>query len=66
AQIILDKTQGSSKISFKPLPEDDPRQRKPDISRAQELLGWKPETSLDEGLEKTIKFYKKLIFNDEF
>jgi nucleoside-diphosphate-sugar epimerase len=66
AQIILEKIKGSSKISFKPLPEDDPRQRKPDISLAQELLGWKPETSLDKGLEKTINFYKKLIYNDEY
>ena len=51
-----------SKIVFsQPLPEDDPRQRKPDISKAQKILGWKPKTKLEDGLLKTINYFKQLL-----
>ena len=51
-----------SKIVFsQPLPEDDPRQRKPDISKAQKILGWKPKTKLEYGLLKTINYFKQLL-----
>jgi nucleoside-diphosphate-sugar epimerase len=63
AKIILQKMNGSSKISFKDLPVDDPRQRKPDVSKAQELIKWEAKTSLDQGLEKTINFFKNIIEN---
>jgi len=46
-------------IVFKPLPEDDPKQRRPDISKAKRLLGWEPKVSLDEGLHLTIDFFKQ-------
>ena len=50
-----------SKIVYKPLPQDDPRQRKPDISLAKEKLGWEPKTKLNEGLIKTIEYFRTVI-----
>jgi len=58
ANLIKKLTSSSSKIVFKPLPRDDPSRRKPDISKAKKLLGWKPTTSLEEGLRKTIEYFK--------
>jgi dTDP-glucose 4,6-dehydratase len=52
AQFIIEKTQSKSKICFLPLPEDDPKQRCPDITRAKELLGWEPKVSLEEGIQR--------------
>jgi len=45
------------------LPEDDPRQRKPDISKASKILNWQPSISLEEGLKKTIEYFVKIINN---
>lgn len=53
--------QSNSEIIFKPLPEDDPKQRRPDISLARELLSWEPKTSLEEGLRLTIDWFKKKL-----
>ncbi len=64
AKIILQKMDGSSKISFKELPVDDPRQRKPDVSKANKLINWEAKTSLDQGLEKTIDFFKNIIVDN--
>ncbi|MBT7583327.1 MAG: NAD-dependent epimerase/dehydratase family protein, partial [Kordiimonadaceae bacterium] len=50
-----------SKIIYKPLPQDDPRQRQPDISLAKEKLGWEPKTKLNEGLIKTIEYFRTVI-----
>lgn len=50
-----------SKIEFEALPEDDPRQRKPDIEKARTLLDWKPSVELDTGIEKTISYFKKVL-----
>ena len=61
AQKIIDLTSSSSKISTLDLPEDDPKIRKPDISKARKILGWNPETEIDEGLKKTIAYFKTLI-----
>ena len=47
------------KIIFKPLPEDDPKQRRPDISKAKRLLGWEPKVNLEEGLKRTIEYFKQ-------
>lgn len=58
ANIIIEKTNSSSKITFTDLPEDDPKLRCPDISKVQSLIDWKPKTSLDDGLHETIKFLK--------
>jgi UDP-glucuronate decarboxylase len=59
AEIIIKLTGSVSEIIFKSLPEDDPRQRQPDISLAASELGWKPVVSLEEGLKKTITYFKK-------
>jgi len=59
AQIIKDLTKSKSKIVFKPLPVDDPKVRRPDITLATTKLKWKPEVSLKEGLIKTIEYFKK-------
>lgn len=61
AKIIIEKTASISRISFKDLPEDDPKQRCPDISKVQSLIGWAPKTTLDDGLQNTIKFLKSKI-----
>jgi UDP-glucuronate decarboxylase len=61
AEIVLELTGSNSKLVFMPLPQDDPMQRCPDISRAQEHLGWTPKIALREGLEKTIEYFAKRI-----
>lgn len=59
AQVITTLTNSNSEISYQDLPSDDPRQRKPDIKKAQNILGWSPKVTLEQGLLKTIKFYDK-------
>lgn len=59
AVMIIGLTGAHSHIVEQPLPEDDPRRRRPDISRAIELLGWRPQTSLEEGLGKTIAWFEQ-------
>ena len=61
AKKVIELTKSSSKIIFKPLPEDDPIQRKPVIELARRELNWEPKVSLDEGLSRTIKYFQKLI-----
>jgi dTDP-glucose 4,6-dehydratase len=56
---IRDLSGSSSEIVFKPLPQDDPKQRRPDLTRARKLLGWQPRISLDEGLARTIAYFRK-------
>lgn len=58
AKLVIKLTSTRSKITFQPLPQDDPRQRRPDISKAKKLLHWRPETPLKDGLEKTIIWFK--------
>lgn len=58
ANLVLKSTNSKSKIEFLPLPEDDPKQRKPDISKVKKILNWQPKISLEEGLRKTIEFFK--------
>ena len=60
AQQIIEMTRSSSRISLEPLPTDDPKQRKPDISLAKERYGWEPQVRLREGLFKTIMYFKNL------
>ncbi len=55
---MINLTGSSSKIVFEPLPQDDPTQRKPVIDIAKKELDWEPKVSLDEGLAKTIEFFK--------
>ena len=61
AETIISLTNSKSKIVYKPLPEDDPKQRKPDISIAKEKINWEPKTSLIEGLKKTINYFEKIL-----
>ena len=61
AQKIIEITNSNSKLRFMPLPKDDPKQRKPDITLAESLLGWKPEIQLDEGLALTIEEFSSRI-----
>lgn len=61
AEKIIELTASSSKITFHPLPVDDPKQRRPDISKAQTILDWKPEVSRTEGLLRTIDYYKTCL-----
>ncbi|BCX19385.1 MAG: NAD-dependent dehydratase [Geminicoccaceae bacterium] len=64
ARKIVDKTGSRSRIEFRPLPENDPAQRRPDIGRARELLGWEPKVPLDEGLVRTIAYFDELLRED--
>jgi UDP-glucuronate decarboxylase len=61
ARLILELTGGKTELVFKPLPEDDPRQRQPDITLAKTTLDWAPATPLREGLEKTIAYFDALL-----
>ncbi len=61
AELVLKKVGGASRITHKPLPADDPKQRRPDISLARECLGWEPKVPLDEGIERTIAYFKKTL-----
>lgn len=58
AQKIIELTGSNSKIVFKPLPQDDPRRRCPDITKAKIILNWEPKISLEEGLKRTIEYFK--------
>jgi len=57
AGLILELSGSASKLIYKPLPEDDPKQRRPDIGRARTVLGWQPEVSAREGLSRTLKWF---------
>ena len=57
-QLVLTLTGSSSQVVFHPLPQDDPRRRRPDISKARRLLGWSPSTALEQGLRATIAWFE--------
>ena len=61
AQEVLAVTGSKSKIVFEPLPQDDPARRKPDITKARELLGWEPKVSLHQGLERSLDYFKSCL-----
>ncbi len=61
AEIVIRMTGSKSQIVFRPLPQDDPIQRQPDITLAREKLGWAPSTPLNEGMEKTIAYFRMVI-----
>ena len=61
ARKIIKLTGSKSKIIFKPLPPDDPNQRQPDITLAKKYLNWEPKIKLDDGLKKTIEYFKKIL-----
>ncbi len=61
AETIIKLTNSNSKITFEPLPEDDPKVRRPDITRATQLLDWTPKISLEEGLSRTIRYFRSKL-----
>lgn len=65
AEKVLDLTNSDSKLVFKPLPSDDPKQRKPDITRAKKELNWVPSVGLEEGLKQTVAYFDELILSQK-
>ena len=65
ADMVIKLAGSRSRTVHRPLPEDDPRQRRPDISRAQELLSWAPRTGLKDGLIRTISYFEKLLSEND-
>ncbi|GAB4468405.1 MAG: SDR family oxidoreductase [Burkholderiaceae bacterium] len=61
AERVLELVGGRSKLVFKPLPEDDPKQRQPDIALAKAKLGWQPKVALEDGLKETIAYFRRLL-----
>ena len=61
AEKVVALVDADSKVVYQPLPEDDPMQRKPDISQAQALLGWQPTIPLDEGLPRTVEYFRTIV-----
>ena len=61
AETVIKLTGSNSSIVHKELPQDDPQQRKPDISRAKEVLGWEPTIELEEGVQRTIEYFRKAL-----
>jgi len=62
AYMVLKLTGSKNRIEFKPLPADDPRVRRPDISKAKELLQWEPKVGIEEALKRTIQYFRKKLF----
>ena len=63
AKTIIKMTGSASKLVYRPLPEDDPRVRQPDITKARTLLGWEPKVGLEEGLSKTLEYFRPRVLN---
>ena len=61
ARMIRRVTGSASEIQFRPLPQDDPRQRRPDTTRAREILGWEPRTPLEDGLRRTLEYFRAAV-----
>jgi nucleoside-diphosphate-sugar epimerase len=61
AKLVKEICASSSELAFEKLPEDDPKIRKPDIGKAERLLGWKPKVAIDEGLKKTVEYFRSQI-----
>jgi UDP-glucuronate decarboxylase len=61
AEMVLRLAGGSSTINFLPLPEDDPKQRQPDITLAREKLGWQPTVALEDGLKETVAYFRRCL-----
>jgi dTDP-glucose 4,6-dehydratase len=61
ARLVLKVTGSNSPIAYEPLPQDDPKQRRPDISKARRLLGWEPKIDLEAGLKRSMEYFKQAI-----
>jgi len=64
AKRVLSVTGSKSKIRYEPLPQDDPKQRRPDISKAKALLGWEPKIDLETGLRMSLEYFRKAVFEE--
>jgi UDP-glucuronate decarboxylase len=64
AETVIRKVGGRSKISFRPLPGDDPKQRQPDITKARAKLGWEPKVPVREGLASTVAYFRELLADE--
>jgi UDP-glucuronate decarboxylase len=64
ASLVVELTGSRSRIVHRPRPQDDPRQRRPDISKANDILGWAPKMQLKEGLSRTISYFETLLSDD--
>ena len=64
-QVVKDTIDPNSKIEFRPNTEDDPHKRKPDITKAKDLLGWEPKVSLRKGLPLMVEDFRRRVFGDE-
>ena len=64
AQLVLKVTGSKSRIRYEPLPQDDPKQRRPDITKARQLLGWEPKIDLEAGLRLSLEYFKKAVAED--
>ena len=60
AEMVIEMTGSKSKLAFKPMPQDDPKQRQPDITLARKHLSWEPKIALKDGLQKTIDYFKSI------
>src|SRR5262249_33617877 len=61
ARLIKDVANTRSELVFRPLPEDDPKQRRPDTTRARTILGWQPRTSMADGLRRTLEYFRTAL-----
>jgi len=61
AEQVIELTGSSSKLVFHPLPQDDPKQRRPDITKARTLLGWEPKVQLDDGLHMSLEYFRHAV-----
>ena len=61
AKMVLKVTGSKSKIRYEPLPQDDPKQRRPDITKARSLLGWEPKIDLENGLRLSLEYFRKAV-----
>jgi UDP-glucuronate decarboxylase len=65
AHLVIELCGSGSKIAFKPLPQDDPKQRKPNIEKARDTLGWEPRIQLRDGVARTITYFDQLLSSQE-
>ena len=65
AREILAHSGSASKLAFKPLPQDDPKVRKPDITRARQLLGWEPQVNRHDGLKRTLEYFRRQVASNK-
>jgi dTDP-glucose 4,6-dehydratase len=62
--LVLKVVGSDSKIRYEPLPQDDPKQRRPDIAKARQLLGWEPKIDLEAGLRLSLEYFKKAVVEE--